>query len=115
LVTTNLFGDILSDEAAGLVGGLGVAPSANIGAGRVAVFEPVHGSAPDIAGRGIANPLGAILSGAMLLDHLGCPDAAERIRRAVAKALAGGVLSPDLGGSATTAEGVDAVLHGLEG
>ena len=71
IVTTNLFGDILSDEAAGLVGGLGVAPSANVGAGQVAVFEPVHGSAPDIAGRGLANPIGAILSAALLLEHLG--------------------------------------------
>ena len=71
LVTTNLFGDILSDLAAGLVGGLGVAPSANLGQGQVAVFEPVHGSAPDIAGQGIANPVGALLSGAMLLEHLG--------------------------------------------
>jgi homoisocitrate dehydrogenase len=114
LVTTNLFGDILSDEAAGLVGGLGAAPSANLGAGRVAVFEPVHGSAPDIAGKGIANPLGAILSGAMLLDHVGCPEAAERVRRAVARSLAAGVLSPDLGGAATTGQVVDAVLQGLE-
>ena len=71
LVTTNLFGDILSDLAAGLVGGLGIAPSANVGSGPDGVFEPVHGSAPDIAGRGIANPVGAILSAAMLLEHVG--------------------------------------------
>ena len=102
IVTTNLFGDILSDLAAGLVGGLGVAPSANIGAGRVAVFEPVHGSAPDIAGKGIANPVGAILSAAMLLEHIGRPDAAKQVRQAVTATLADGIMTPDLGGAATT-------------
>ncbi len=102
IVTTNLFGDILSDEAAGLVGGLGVAPSANVGAGRVAVCEPVHGSAPDIAGKGIANPVGAILSAAMLLDHLGQVAAGERVRRAVAATVAAGITTPDLGGTAIT-------------
>ncbi len=102
IVTTNLFGDILSDLAAGLVGGLGVAPSANVGAGRVAVFEPVHGSAPDIAGRGIANPVGAILSAAMLLDHIGRPEAAIRVRQAVADTLACGTMTSDLGGAAST-------------
>ncbi len=80
VVTTNLFGDILSDLAAGLTGGLGIAPSANVGAGRVAVFEPVHGSAPDIAGKGIADPRAAILSAAMLLDHLGYGERANQIR-----------------------------------
>ncbi len=109
LVTTNLFGDILSDLAAGLVGGLGLAPSANVGDGRVGVFEPVHGSAPDIAGRGVANPLGAILSGAMLLEHIGQPDAAARVRRGVAAAIAAGIITPDLGGRATTAEVTAAV------
>ena len=104
IVTTNLFGDILSDLAAGLVGGLGVAPSANVGAGRVAVCEPVHGSAPDIAGQGIANPIGAILSAAMLLDHLGQAAAADRVRRAVAATVAAGIVTPDLGGAATTAQ-----------
>jgi len=102
IVTTNLFGDILSDEAAGLVGGLGVAPSANVGAGRVAVCEPVHGSAPDIAGKGIANPVGAILSAAMLLDHLGQAAAGDRVRRAVAATVAAGITTPDLGGTAIT-------------
>jgi homoisocitrate dehydrogenase len=110
IVTTNLFGDILSDLAAGLVGGLGVAPSANLGAGRVAVFEPVHGSAPDIAGRGIANPTGALLCGAMLLAHLERPATAKRLEHAVAATLAAGVLTPDLGGSACTEEVVGAVL-----
>lgn len=102
IVTENLFGDILSDEAAGLVGGLGIAPSANIGAGKVAYFEPVHGSAPDIAGKGIANPIGAILSTAMLLDHVGQPEAARRIEQAVIKVLSAGILTRDLGGNATT-------------
>jgi homoisocitrate dehydrogenase len=110
LVTTNLFGDILSDLAAGLVGGLGVAPSANLGDGRPAVFEPVHGSAPDIAGRGIANPIGAILSAALLLDHLGEATGAQRIRQAVAATAAAGLSTPDLGGSARTQEVVEAIL-----
>ena len=114
LVTTNLFGDILSDLAAGLIGGLGLAPSANLGAGRVAVFEPVHGSAPDIAGKGIANPLGAILSGAMLLDHIGAPDAVRRVEQAVTGVLADGVKTPDLGGTATTEDVVLAVIGRLQ-
>jgi homoisocitrate dehydrogenase len=113
LVTTNLFGDILSDLAAGLVGGLGVAPSANVGAGRAAVFEPVHGSAPDIAGKGIANPVGAILSAAMLLEHVGQPEAAQRVQRAVAAKVAAGITTPDLGGSATTREVTTAICTGL--
>jgi homoisocitrate dehydrogenase len=102
IVTTNLFGDILSDEASALVGGLGVAPSANVGAGRLALCEPVHGSAPDIAGKGIANPFGAILSGAMLLDHWGVHALGDRVRRAVAETTAQGIVTPDLGGAATT-------------
>ncbi len=110
IVTTNLFGDILSDLAAGLAGGLGVAPSANVGAGRVAVFEPVHGSAPDIAGQGIANPAGAILSAAMLLDHLGEAAAAGRVRCAVRTTVASGMATPDLGGQATTNQVTDAII-----
>lgn len=82
IVTTNLFGDILSDLAAGLTGGLGLAASANVGAGRVALFEPVHGSAPDIAGKGIADPRAAILSAALMLDHLGYGAVARRVRAA---------------------------------
>jgi homoisocitrate dehydrogenase len=113
IVTTNLFGDILSDLAAGLVGGLGVAPSANLGAGRVAVCEPVHGSAPDIASKGIANPVGAILSAAMLLDHLGEFAASDRVRRAVTETVAAGVLTPDLGGTATTLQVMEAVCRRL--
>ncbi len=104
IVTTNLFGDILSDLASGLVGGPGVAPSANLGAGRVAVCEPVHGSAPDIAGRGLANPIGAILSAAMLLDHWGGSALGDRVRRAVGATVAAGIVSPDLGGSASTSQ-----------
>ena len=109
MVTTNLFGDILSDLAAGLIGGLGVAPSANIGAGRAAVFEPVHGSAPDIAGRGIANPVGAILSAALLLAHLGESQAASRVERAVTDTITAGIATADLGGAANTQQVTDAI------
>jgi homoisocitrate dehydrogenase len=109
LVTTNMFGDILSDLAAGLVGGLGVAPSGNVGAGKVAVFEPVHGSAPDIAGRGTADPIGAMLSAAMLLDHVGQPAAAANLRRAIQATVRGGLTTPDLGGMATTSQVTSAV------
>jgi homoisocitrate dehydrogenase len=114
IVTTNLFGDILSDEAAGLIGGLGVAPSANVGATRVAYFEPVHGSAPDIAGKGIANPTGAILSAAMLLDHVGCGDAARRIEQAVNRALSDGIRTRDLDGDANTEQMTAAIIERLE-
>lgn len=112
LVTTNLFGDILSDEASALMGGLGVAPSGNFGA-NTAVFEPVHGSAPDIAGKGIANPLGAILSAAMMLDYLNLPASATCIRDAVKGALAHGIRTRDLGGNATTTEMTEAVIDEL--
>ncbi len=112
IVTTNLFGDVLSDEAAALVGGLGLAPSGNIGE-QAAVFEPVHGSAPDIAGRGVANPSAAILAGAMLLDHVGERAAAGKVRGAVRRVLECGPHTPDLGGSATTAQVVEAVLSAL--
>jgi homoisocitrate dehydrogenase len=114
LVTTNLFGDILSDLTAGLIGGLGVAPSANVGDGPVAVCEPVHGSAPDIAGRGCANPVGAVLSAAMLLDHLGRADAGARLRAATTAVLAAGALTPDLGGRASTAEVTASIRRHLE-
>jgi homoisocitrate dehydrogenase len=115
IVTTNLFGDILSDLAAGLVGGLGVAPSANLGDGRAAVFEPVHGSAPDIAGRGIANPIGAILSAALLLEHLGHDAGARRVRQAVEATATAGIMTPDLGGTAGTEEALEAILVRLDG
>lgn len=112
VVTTNLFGDILSDEASALIGGLGVAPSGNIGASN-AVFEPVHGSAPDIMGQGIANPTGAILSCAMLLDYIKLPDAALRVRRAVYRALEQNILTRDLGGTATTHEMTGGIIEAL--
>ena len=112
LVTTNLFGDILSDEASALVGGLGVAPSANIGV-STPVFEPVHGSAPDIAGKGISNPVGALLSSAMMLETLGRTEAGARLRQAVVDTLASGLRTADLGGSATTAKFTQAVCDRL--
>lgn len=109
IVTTNMFGDILSDLSAGLVGGLGIAPSANIGAGKVALFEPVHGSAPDIVGRGIANPIGAMLSAAMMLEHIGQGGAASALRQAIRATVKGGLATPDLGGMATTSQVTAAV------
>lgn len=102
IVTTNLFGDILSDLAAAHIGGLGVAASANIG-DRQGLFEPVHGSAPDIAGRGIANPTATLLAAVLLLRHLGAQAEAVRLERATEATLAAGVRTPDLGGSTTTA------------
>lgn len=109
IVTSNLFGDILSDEAAALVGGLGVAPSANLHPGRVSLFEPVHGSAPDIAGTGRANPVGAILAAALLLEHLGYGSWARAVEEAVACTLREGPRTPDLGGAATTRDVGEAV------
>lgn len=112
IVTTNLFGDILSDEAAELVGGLGVAASGNIGLSG-AIFEPVHGSAPDIAGQGIANPLATLLASVMLLQHIGENEAATRLQTAVSQVIASGKLTPDLGGQATTNQVTEAVLMQL--
>ncbi len=112
VVTTNLFGDILSDAASAWGGGLGLAASANIGA-RHAIFEPVHGSAPDIAGQGIANPLAAISAAALLLDHLGETARGDRLRAAIDATLRDGVHTPDLGGTATTAGVLNHVLHYL--
>jgi len=109
MVMPNQYGDILSDLAAALVGSLGLAPGANIG-DNAAVFEAAHGAAPDIAGQGIANPIGLVLSGAMLLDHLGEGEAASRVRVAVDAALADMRLrTPDLGGSARTSDLLDAL------
>lgn len=114
VVTENLFGDILSDEASLLAGGLGMLPSASIGDGGPSLYEPAHGSAPDIAGRGIANPCAAILSAAMLLRHaLGDDSSATAIERAVGAALATGVATRDLGGTSDTAAMTAAVLHEL--
>jgi len=113
IVTTNLFGDILSDEIAGLVGGLGMAPGANIGV-DAAIFEAVHGSAPDIAGKGIANPLALLFAAAMMLEHVGRDDLAGRIRAAVDRALnQDNVRTGDLGGKATTKELAQAILRRL--
>ena len=113
IVTTNLFGDILSDEGAGLVGGLGLIPSANIGKDG-ALFEPVHGSAPDIAGQGKANPIAMMLSAVMMLRYLGEVDAADKFDAAILKVLNdANVLTGDLGGSATTMELASEVKNNL--
>ena len=113
IVTSNLFGDILSDESAGLVGGLGLAPSSNIGA-DYALFEPVHGSAPRLAGKGIANPMAAILASKMMLEYLGENRWAERIENAIVTVLKEGkVLTPDLGGSSSTTQVTDAIIDAL--
>lgn len=114
IVTTNLFGDILSDEGAGLVGGLGLIPSANIG-NEGALFEPVHGSAPDIAGKGIANPIAMMLSAVMMLRYLGENESAEKIDNAILQLLTEGkVLTGDLGGSATTSELTKEIINLLD-
>lgn len=114
IVTENMFGDILTDEASMLAGSLGLLPSASLGAGTLGVYEPIHGSAPDIAGKGIANPYGTILSAAMLLRHsLGLQEAAQVIEKAVAEAISAGVRTADIasaGASATTRQAGDAVL-----
>jgi len=117
IATTNMFGDIITDLGAVLQGGMGLAASGNLNPTREApsMFEPVHGSAPDIAGKGIANPIAACLSVAMMLDHLNAVPTAERVRRAVAKVLAAGTpRTPDLGGSATTADVGRAVRQALD-
>ncbi|PJK11299.1 isocitrate dehydrogenase [Lysobacteraceae bacterium NML08-0793] len=113
IVTTNLFGDILSDLCAGLVGGLGLAPGANIGE-KAAIFEAVHGSAPDIAGKGIANPCALLLGAAQMLDHLAMPEQAERLRRAIVATLeAKDNLTPDLGGTGSTMSFAKAIASRL--
>ena len=113
LLLPNLYGDILSDLCAGLVGGLGLIPGANIG-WEYAVFEPVHGSAPDIAGKGLANPIAMILSGAMMLRHLGELAAAERVERAVDAVLdRGEIRTADLGGTSSTQQVGAAIIGAL--
>lgn len=113
LLCTNLFGDILSDQIAGLVGGLGMAPGANIGK-DVAIFEAVHGTAPDIAGKGLANPISLLLAAAMMLDHVGLQDKATRLRTAVHTVLnEDNVRTGDLKGSASTQEFTDAIIRRL--
>jgi tartrate dehydrogenase/decarboxylase/D-malate dehydrogenase len=117
IVASNLFGDILSDIGAGVAGSIGIAPSANLNPEGIypSMFEPVHGSAPDIAGRGVANPLGQLLSGAMMLDHLGHPGSAVTLAHAIEATLAdGSSLTPDLGGDAGTGQATDAVLAHIE-
>ncbi len=116
VVASNLFGDILSDLGAAVAGSIGIAPSANLDPSRQhpSMFEPVHGSAPDIVGKGIANPVGQIWSGALMLEHLGQHDAANAVMDAVARVFAeGGPRTPDLGGSATTEEVTTAILAQL--
>jgi isocitrate dehydrogenase (NAD+) len=114
LLLENLYGDIVSDLAAGLVGGLGVVAGANIGE-HGAVFEAVHGSAPDIAGQNLANPLALIRSAILMLGYLGKAEAAERIRRALRQVVVErGILTRDLGGEATTSGFADAVVEALE-
>ena len=102
IVTCNLFGDIISDLGAQLAGGLGLAPSGNIHPGRTSLFEPVHGSAPNIAGKGIANPLGSVLASAMMLEFLGWKPEAVALREAVREALRENYVTPDLGGEKKT-------------
>jgi 3-isopropylmalate dehydrogenase len=114
LLTENMFGDILSDLAAAVTGGLGLAPSASLGDRAPGLFEPVHGSAPDIAGKGVANPAAMLRSTALMLEHgLGDPPAARRLESAVAVAVERAP-TPDLGGKASTGELGDAVLAALE-
>ncbi len=113
IVTTNMFGDIVSDLAAQLVGGLGIAPSANLHPGQVGLFEPVHGSAPKYAGKGTANPMATILTGGLMLEQLGVEPGARRLQEAVKATLAARVSTPDLGGKATTTEVAEAVVHML--
>ena len=114
MVGSNLFGDILSDLGAAVVGSIGLLPSANLNPERIypSMFEPVHGSAPDIAGKGIANPVAQIWSGAMMLDHLGNPEAARAVERACEIVLEkADVRTPDIGGKASTRELGEAIAH----
>jgi tartrate dehydrogenase/decarboxylase / D-malate dehydrogenase len=114
IVASNLFGDILTDLGAAISGSLGIAPGANINPERTypSMFEPIHGSAPDICGKGIANPIGAIWAGALMLDHLGLRDAHDRIVKAIERVVAGGKdRTPDLGGTATTKQLADAITR----
>jgi 3-isopropylmalate dehydrogenase len=113
IVTNNLFGDIITDLGAGLQGGLGMAASANVHPGRTSMFEPVHGSAPPLAGQNVANPMGAILSAGLMLAHLGLDREAEAIERAVRRVVTGGVGTPDIGGTQGTNEVGTAVVDAI--
>jgi len=115
IVTNNLFGDILSDLTAALVGGLGIVASANVHPGRVGLFEPVHGSAPDLAGTGAANPMAAVLATALLAEWTGAPQVARALEAAVTDAIAAGVRTPDIGGAGSTASVGDWICARLEG
>ncbi len=115
IVASNLFGDILTDLGAALMGSLGLAPSANIDPTRrhPSLFEPIHGSAPDIAGRGIANPMATVWAASMMLDHLGQPEAAGLLMRAVERVALEGPRTPDLGGAASTREVGQAMVDAI--
>ncbi|KMQ93926.1 isocitrate dehydrogenase [Lasius niger] len=112
IVTTNLFGDILSDQISGLIGGLGLAPGANIGE-KMAIFEAVHGSAPDLVGKSCANPVALMLAGGLMLEHVGASDKAKALRKAIDKTLESHIRTRDLGGSATTSDFAQAVIQNL--
>lgn len=114
IVTNNLYGDILSDLGAGLIGGLGISASANLHPGRAGLFEPVHGSAPPLKGKHVANPVAAVLTGALMFEQLGHAEAARDLESAVKRALAAGARTPDLGGTATTAQVASAIADNLE-
>jgi tartrate dehydrogenase/decarboxylase/D-malate dehydrogenase len=116
VVGSNLFGDLLSEITAAIAGAIGIAPSANLNPEGTypSLFEPIHGSAPDIAGDGVANPAGAIWAGALMLDHLGYPDAGARVLSALEETLASGIKTGDLGGTASTDEMTDAVVQRLD-
>lgn len=109
IVTNNLYGDILSDLGAGLIGGLGISASANLRPGRAGLFEPVHGSAPPLKGKGVANPVATVLTGALMLEQLGHPEPARDLERAVREAIARGARTPDIGGKATTRDVAEAI------
>jgi tartrate dehydrogenase/decarboxylase/D-malate dehydrogenase len=115
VVGSNLLGDILSEVTAAISGAIGIAPSANLNpeGSYPSLFEPIHGSAPDIAGKDVANPSGAIWAGALMLGHVGHPEAGERVLLGLEDALASGTNTRDLGGSATTQEMTEAVIEGL--
>jgi 3-isopropylmalate dehydrogenase len=110
IVTNNLYGDILSDLGAGLVGGLGMSASANLHPGRAGLFEPVHGSAPPLAGKNLANPMAAVLTGALMLEALGMPQGRTRLEQAVRTVLNEGPTTPDIGGTSGTREVARALL-----
>jgi len=114
IVSNNLFGDILTDLGAAIQGGLGLAASGNIHPGRVSLFEPVHGSAPPLAGKGIANPVGAILTSAMMLKYLGFPTESDEIERAVSSVIAAGKTTKDLGGQLSTEQAGSAIIERLK-